>query len=228
MCLPPSAWLQTAEALRRVAWRSPAPAGLSRTFDGLPVGFEGEVGFGAMFEAARRAGHELRVRSGFRPHDSQHSIFRSWVRAEQARGRGEGDATLRASAYSARPGHSEHQLGTTADLVFRVPHGRMYEGWDPEFIADSAPMRWVAANAHRFGLVLSYGRGKTHATQYVWEPWHYRFVGVEVADAMRRCGLSTEEFLNARYRAGKQPDYLLIDPAVMGASTRLRPPRLAT
>jgi|GEM_PF-1485264 len=209
LCLPRGASLHTPEALRGLAWDSPAPPGLALTHDGLPVGHRGYVGFRALLDAALAAGHELRVRSGFRPHASQGVIFRSWVAQEQQRGFAPVEAHRRAAASSARAGHSEHQLGTTADLVYREPGGQFYEGWDAPRIADSAPMRWAQANAHRFGLVLSYPRVSTRITQYVWEPWHYRFVGVEVADELHRCQTPLEAFFEARYQEPPPPPYEL-------------------
>lgn len=208
VCLPRAYTLRSPEALRQAAWDAPAP-GPSLTHDGLPVGHAGRVGFRALIDAARAAGHELRIRSGFRPYISQVTIFRSWVGRERSRGYSPADAERRAAASSAHAGHSEHQLGTTADLVYREPGGPFDEGWDAARIDASAPMRWVAQNAHRFGLVLSYDRDSTQATQYVWEPWHYRFVGVTVADALHRCRLPLESFLGERYQDGPLPPYEL-------------------
>jgi D-alanyl-D-alanine carboxypeptidase len=152
-----------------------------------------------MIDEARSMGHELRVRSGFRSYVSQGTIFRSWVRQQRMLGYPEDEAVRRAETSSAHAGHSEHQLGTTADLVYREPGRAFYEGWDAQRIADSPPMRWVHDNAHRFGLVVSYDRDATEITGYVWEPWHLRFVGVEVADELRRRGMPLEAWLRERY-----------------------------
>lgn len=185
------------ETLRQIALESPAPEG--RSFDDQELGREGKIGFGPMLEAAREAGHELRIRSGFRSYAIQQVTFRSWLEEGLRRGKSYERALEHVSSTSARAGHSEHQLGTTADLVFRFPKGVFYEGWDPEIFDKSEAMQWVFANAHRFGIVLTYGREKTGITQYAWEPWHFRFVGVEAANDIKRCGLSTEEYLSARY-----------------------------
>jgi D-alanyl-D-alanine carboxypeptidase-like protein len=205
ICLPPE-YSYGSNALRRSAFESPAPAAPARTFDGREVGFRGKVGFRALFDAAREeGGYTIYVRSGFRPYGTQASVFQRWVNEEEKLGFSHADALARASIASAREGHSEHQLGTTADLVYRTERGPIYEGWAPEIIAESPPMKWVRANAHRFGLVLTYDHDKEKITQYQWEPWHYRYVGVAAADAMRRCNLSTEEYLNARYGIGPLP-----------------------
>ena len=206
-CLPALYTYNTREAMRRPAFESPAPGEPALTFDGLPVGRLGKIGFKALMDAARDAGHGVFVRSAFRAHAMQSATFSMWVSREVMAGRSREEATRRVSASSARAGHSEHQLGTTADLVYRTPQATIYDGWDPETIASSPPMQWVAANAHRFGIVLTYDRDHVEVTQYVWEPWHYRFVGVEAANTMKECGLTTEEFLQRRYAAEPPPPY---------------------
>ncbi|MDW8248586.1 MAG: M15 family metallopeptidase [Myxococcales bacterium] len=198
LCLPREYTLTTPEALRSLAWDSPAPS-FSSTRDGLPVGAGGRVGFRPMIDEARRLGYDIRIRSGFRPYVSQGIIFRAWVQQQRMLGYPEDEAVRRAEASSARAGHSEHQLGTTADLVYREPGGALYQGWDARRIAASEPMGWVHRNAHRFGLVVSYDRDATAITGYVWEPWHLRFVGVEVADELRCRGIPLEAWLRERY-----------------------------
>jgi hypothetical protein len=205
VCLPPNYSYGT-NSLRRPAFESFAPVAPVQTFDGKPVGFRGKVGFRPLLDAAREeGGFSIYVRSGFRPYATQAAVFRRWVSEEEAHGLSHAEALARASTSSAREGHSEHQLGTTADLIYRTEKGPVYEGWSPEIIAESAPMKWVHQNAHRFGIVLTYEHDKEKITQYQWEPWHYRYVGVAAADTMRRCHLSTEEYLNARYGIGPLP-----------------------
>jgi D-alanyl-D-alanine dipeptidase len=102
-----------------------------------------------LLAAARAAGHTLRISSAFRPYEEQVKVFRT----TKERGR------------AARPGHSEHQLGTTIDL--RLPSTRAIE--------------WLAAHAAAYGFVLSYPPGKQRVTGYRPEPWHVRFVGRDVA-----------------------------------------------
>lgn len=199
VCIPARYSYRNREALRSVAFESDAPSSPSLTHDGLPVGRAGKVGFKALMDDAAAAGHTLTVRSGFRAYTMQSATFSGWVAAELAQGRSREYALRKVSASSARAGHSEHQLGTTADLVFARANGAVYDGWAQETIAESPAMTWVAANAHRFGLVMSYDKDHEAITEYVWEPWHYRFVGVAAADLMKRCGWTTEQYLDARY-----------------------------
>jgi len=92
-----------------------------------------------------------------------------------------------ADRTSARPGHSEHQMGTTTDVGAR---GLFLE----DFIA-SPEAAWLAANAYRFGFVVSYPDGKEGITGYAYEPWHIRYVGKAVAQQVKDSGLTLHEFL---------------------------------
>lgn len=134
-----------------------------------------------MFAAAAADGVDLRIRSAYRSYDEQVSTFQYWVDLlgeEQAR------------RESAEPGHSEHQLGTTMD--FAAPDN----GWELlESFADTAPGLWLAEHAHEFGFALSYPRDGEEITGYIFEPWHYRYIGVEAALAWHESGLTLIEFL---------------------------------
>ena len=111
----------------------------------------------AMIEAARADGLELMVSSAYRSYDYQAGVYRRHVDQLGAE---------EADRVSARPGHSQHQLGTTIDF------GSISDGY-----GETANGRWMAANAWRFGFSLSYLGGQQHATGYDYEPWHFRYVG---------------------------------------------------
>lgn len=205
VCVPVGYSFRNREALRAVAFESDAPPAPAATHDGLPIGHRGKIGFKAMIDAAGAAGHTLRLRSGFRGYMMQSATFSGWVAAELAQGRTREYALRKVDASSARAGHSEHQLGTTADLVFALPSGVVYDGWNPDTFAASPAMTWLAANAHRFGLVMSYDKDHEGVSEYVWEPWHYRFVGAETADLMKRCGWTPEQYLALRHDDDQPP-----------------------
>lgn len=111
----------------------------------------------AMVEAARIDGIELMVSSAYRSFDYQGRLYQRHV-----------DQVGREAAdlVSARPGHSQHQLGTALDF------GSISEGY-----GDTANGRWVARHAWRYGFSLSYPRGATERTGYSYEPWHFRYIG---------------------------------------------------
>lgn len=124
----------------------------------------------AMAEAARAADAPFRVTSAFRSYDQQ---IRTLASLEAAFGREE---ALRAAA---RPGHSEHQLGTTIDI----------EGGEA----------WLAEHAWQHGFVMSYPQAHSPwTTCYQSEPWHFRFVGRETAGLVKESGLSLRAWLWTR------------------------------
>ena len=201
--LPP-AFTNDDDQLLAYAWSSPAPDDYPMTLSGETVGVDGQVGFAPMFAAAADEGIQLFVQSGFRSMQTQADLFEYYAGVE-------GDPAL-AAVYSAWPAHSEHQLGTTADVGYIVD-GNMISPFDP-LEADlhaSEAFAWIRANAHRFGIVTTYQPRRVHVHQYKPEPWHLRFVGVEAADVMATCGLSTEELLAYRYRIEPLPEFVNMD-----------------
>ncbi len=137
----------------------------------------------AMAKAARKAGKAIAVQSAYRSYSQQVSTFRYWVSVSSYQ---------RALKVSARPGHSEHQLGTTIDVrsasSTKAPWA--YDDW-----ATTGPGRWMKANAWKYGFVMSYPKGKASRTCYSYEPWHYRYVGRARARAIHESGLTPREYL---------------------------------
>jgi zinc D-Ala-D-Ala carboxypeptidase len=136
----------------------------------------------AMADAARAAGAPIQVASAYRSYERQVATFQHWVNLV-----GYEDA-LKASA---RAGHSEHQLGTTLDFT-------SLGGLPPWEYADWATTpagSWMRANAWRFGFVMSYPKGAFAKTCYQYEPWHYRYVGRELAAVIRESGATPREVL---------------------------------
>jgi hypothetical protein len=148
--------------------------GLPSSFgDGLTA--ETSDAFATMKADAAAAGHNIYIASGFRSFASQTSIYNRYVSEEGVDG---------ADRHSARPGHSEHQSGLTFDLnSITESFGRTDAGI------------WVAENAHLYGFIVRYPEGKEAITGYVWEPWHLRYVGVDVATELHSSGLTLEEWL---------------------------------
>jgi D-alanyl-D-alanine carboxypeptidase len=141
----------------------------------------------AMAAAARAAGAPIAVQSAYRSYATQVYTFNYWTREYGS------DAALLGSA---RPGHSEHQLGVAMD--FRSA------GTSAEWVSDWATTpagAWMEANAWRYGFVMSYPKDASPGTTcYRYEPWHYRYVGRDEATAIHVAGTTLREFL--WYRAG--------------------------
>ena len=136
----------------------------------------------ALVGAAAEAGHPLALQSAYRSYAYQQRTFQYWVAHDGY------DYALRSSA---RPGHSEHQLGTAMDLRARGGPAP----WDVEDWASTPTGAWVADNAWRYGFVMSYPKGYSSQTCYVYEPWHYRYVGRELARAIHASGLPPRAYL---------------------------------
>jgi D-alanyl-D-alanine carboxypeptidase len=143
----------------------------------------------ALARAARRAGAGVAVRSAYRSYAEQAATFASWVDRvgyEEAR------------KVSARPGHSEHQLGTTID--FRSASSTRAP-WDYPDWGATGPGRWMKRNAWRYGFLLSYPKGKAKISCYSYEPWHYRYVGRELARRVHLSGDVPRAFFWDRFES---------------------------
>ena len=133
-----------------------------------------------LVSAAANGGEELVVASAYRSYEDQQALF------DRLSGVYGTDAGL----TSARPGHSQHQLGTAVDFTNAAAG---YEVW--ERFGQTSAYAWLLEHAHEHGFVLAYPRGKEAETGYEWEPWHYRYVGAEYAEQVVEGGLSLQGFL---------------------------------
>ncbi len=135
---------------------------------------ETQAAFNAMQAEAAAYGLGLYISSGFRSYDTQVSVYGNYVATLGQAG---------ADRTSARPGHSEHQSGLAFDLN-TIDHA----------FADTAEGQYVRDNAHRFGLIIRYPPNKESITGYEWEPWHMRYVGVDLATKLYSSGQTIEEY----------------------------------
>lgn len=92
-------------------------------------------------------------------------------------------------SVSARPGHSEHQLGVTIDFITSENGGYFF------MFENTRLARWLANNAWKYGFVISYPKGKQSVTGYTYEPWHYRYIGEDNAKVLRQSKLTLTEWL---------------------------------
>jgi len=137
----------------------------------------------AMAAAARDAGAGLRVVSAYRSFSQQRTLFRREVR---------NFGEVRGRESVARPGHSEHQLGTTIDFGSA---GTSAKAWDYSDWANTKPGSWLMKNGWKYGFLLSYPKHHKAITCYRYEPWHYRYVGREMASDVKDSGLTLREYL---------------------------------
>ncbi len=128
--------------------------------DGTPMTAlapQAQEAYDAMKVAAKADGVTLVVRSAYRSYATQSDLY----------------ARL-SHATTAKPGESEHQTGLAADITDGVTTGAAR-------VAASKTGQWLLANAWRYGFIVRYPEGKKEITGVTWEPWHFRWVGVEVA-----------------------------------------------
>ncbi|MCM3784756.1 M15 family metallopeptidase [Neobacillus mesonae] len=135
-----------------------------------------------LFAAAEEDNIELRAVSGYRSYDRQVSVFNSSV---------ERNGKEYALRVSAQPGMSEHQTGLSID-VSSPSVGNVLE----EVLGDSEEGKWLAEHAPEFGFIIRYPEGREETTGYVYEPWHIRYVGKELAPDIAASGLTLEEYFD--------------------------------
>jgi zinc D-Ala-D-Ala carboxypeptidase len=135
-----------------------------------------------MFTDAKAAGSNLLIASAYRSEATQKALHASYVAQK-------GEAA--ADTDSARAGYSEHQTGLAVD-VGRTDHACEV---DPCFAA-TAEGQWVAKNAYKYGFIVRYPENKQANTGYVYEPWHLRYVGKDLAKAIYDSGQTMEEFFD--------------------------------
>jgi len=140
----------------------------------------------ALREAAEANGTPIVVVSGYRSFAYQRGLFEERVAQVGEEG---------AAANIARPGHSEHQLGTAIDVLGP-------EGGELTTAFGSTPQgKWLQEHAHEYGFVISYPEGASDVACYDYEPWHLRYVGRDNAAAIHESGLTAREWMHAK-RAG--------------------------
>ena len=134
-----------------------------------------------LFKAAQEEeGYELLARSGYRSYYTQASLYSSYV---------ENNGQAAADKFSAKPGQSEHQTGLAMDITCEAVNYRLDESF-----GETEEGKWVAANSHRFGYIIRYPKEKEDITGYMYEPWHIRYLGTELAEKVYDSGLTLEEY----------------------------------
>lgn len=148
---------------------------------GLPSTFTGVENHDALNSLkllqnnAEKQGLSLKLLSGYRSYNYQKTLYNNYVKKHGKK---------IADTFSAMPGHSEHQTGLAFDV------GKIDDKFN-----ETPSGKWLAENAHYYGFIIRYPEGKQHITGYKYEPWHIRYLGVEVATKVYESGLCLEEYL---------------------------------
>ncbi len=130
-----------------------------------------------MWNGAKKEGLTLIVTSSYRDYNFQATLYNGYKNSN-------GQAW--ADNYSARPGHSEHQLGLALDIV---THNNTMENFE-----QTDEFKWLEKNSYKYGFILRYPKGKEHITGFNYEPWHYRYVGIDIAKEIYELGITYDEY----------------------------------
>ncbi len=147
----------------------------------------------SMMAAAKEEGINLAPTSGYRSVERQKTLYQQTYQTHINEGMTDAEAKQATEAYQAPPGTSEHATGLALDSVDDAwfgEHDDLTEDFD-----QTEAFAWLSCHAADYGFVLRYPRGKESVTGYDYEPWHYRYVGEENAQRMKREDLTLEEFL---------------------------------
>ncbi|WP_075876329.1 M15 family metallopeptidase [Merdibacter massiliensis] len=128
-----------------------------------------------LYAAAKKEGIHINVVSSFRTQSYQENLFNSYLATDPD-----------AASYSAFPRTSEHELGLALDISYD------YELHDD--LQTSTLGKWMEENSYRYGWIVRYPQGKENITQYIYEPWHYRYVGIDLATYLHKNNFTLEEY----------------------------------
>lgn len=137
-----------------------------------------------LFSDAQKDGINLYKISGFRSYPTQVQLYNNYV---------ERDGKEAADKYSARPGYSEHQTGLTYDVGGVNSDKNLYESF-----GETEEGQWIAKNAHKYGFIVRYPKGKENITGYQYEPWHLRYLGKDTATKVYKSDKALEEYVGLK------------------------------
>jgi len=138
-----------------------------------------------MLEAAKQQGFDLVAFSGYRSFEYQTTLYNNYVNR---------DGQEAADRYSARPGYSEHQTG----LAFDIGERGKEDVWLTEEFGETPAGQWLFAHAQEYGFILRFPQNKEEITGYMYESWHYRYVGKDVAKEIAKQSITLEEYLGVK------------------------------
>ncbi|MBR3289597.1 MAG: M15 family metallopeptidase [Clostridia bacterium] len=145
-----------------------------------------------MLDAANAAGCHLWGQSLFRPYSLQKALYEDQVNALLSEGYDRQEAETQAATIVARPGCSEHNTGLAVDVEC-ADFADLDEGFKDTFAYE-----WLQEHCAEFGFILRFPQDKEDITGVIYEPWHYRYVGVEAATEIMSRGLCLEEYLEEK------------------------------
>ncbi len=137
-----------------------------------------------MYNAAKAEGINLTPCSGYRSYELQERNYNNKISFFESQGYSYEEAKVKAATIIMPPGSSEHNLGYAMDIVCV-----------DEWFEDTAEFKWLTENAADYGFIMRYPKDKQDITKVIYEPWHWRYVGVELAKELKSSGLVLEEYM---------------------------------
>ena len=172
---------------------NPVPAGYTTELKvpvyGVTISVDCYDSLMTMLQDCRNAGFSPNLIDGYRSNGTQYEIFRSYLASYLADGYDYGTAYYLTKLRVADPGTSEHELGLAVDIT---DHNYASNDLNPYH-----SLYWLSEHCWEYGWILRYPTGKSDITGIMYEPWHFRYVGVELAMELKDTGLCLEEYLDA-------------------------------
>jgi len=139
--------------------------------------------FEKMYYDAKKEGYNIRIMSSYRSYNYQEKLYNNYKNKE---GKEEADK------YSARPGFSEHQTGLCVDIDDK--------NLNYEDFYKSSSYEWMINNSYKYGFILRYPKDKENITGYIYESWHYRYVGIDIAKYIHDNNITFDEYYSKYIR----------------------------
>lgn len=168
------------------------PANLTEINDGKQVDSRIADSLNKMLEDGKAAGLSMYVTSAYRSYDRQREVFNTTMQNWIRQGYTPLDAYDETRKSVAIPGTSEHATGLAVDII-STKYGELDDKQ-----GDTEEQKWLMAHCSEYGFVLRFPQDKSDVTGIVYEPWHYRYVGVDAAKEMTEKGLTLEEYVEAQ------------------------------
>lgn len=147
-----------------------------------------------MLKDAKAAGMRIEICSAYRSVERQEQVFNESLEERLKKGMDYWEAFSDNRLSVAEPGTSEHALGLALDLISNQ-YTELDEGQE-----NTKEAKWLKENCYKYGFILRYPPEKTDITGIIYEPWHYRYVGVEDATEIMKLGITLEEYLETYYK----------------------------
>lgn len=133
--------------------------------------------FEIMSSSAKKENLNVIAFSGYRDYTYQKNLYNTYLQK---------DSQEKVDTYSARAGYSEHQTGLSVDIYNGIDDYNNFE--------ETKEFKWLKDNAHKYGFILRYPKNKELETQYQYESWHYRYVGIDIATYIKKHNISFDEY----------------------------------